>query len=368
MKGKFLLSLLAISAISGTALADIVINLPANSDIETINYYYAPIKQYVSAKTRAERGMVAEELNVTDNKAIINIPTQADSYMFGFDVNKNNIRLYAQPGEEIVVDVTSLNPFVYKMSGTELVDGMNQLVLIEAPIVEKVNQLQQSGNNDDEAMQALIDEYNNAQIKFIQENPESPAAALALLNLDGEDYINLYDNMPDSFTTTIVYPLAELQYKQEKKNVEMAQKQQALQSGSVDAPDFTLKDIEGKDVSLSEFKGKWVILDFWGTWCPWCIKGFPELKKAYEEYAGKLEIIGIDCRDSEEAWKAGVEKYQLPWVNVYNHDNSNVLNDYGVQGFPTKAIVNPEGKISNITVGHIPEFFTILSDLINSKN
>ena len=41
------------------------------------------------------------------------------------------------------------------------------------------------------------------------------------------------------------------------------------------APDFTLNDINGKPLSLSDLKGKWVILDFWGSWCPWCIKGFP---------------------------------------------------------------------------------------------
>lgn len=141
-------------------------------------------------------------------------------------------------------------------------------------------------------------------------------------------------------------------------------KLETLQSGTVDAPGFTLKDLEGKDVSLSDFKGKWVILDFWGSWCPWCIKGFPELKEAYEKYAGQLEIIGIDCRESKEDWKAGVEKYQLPWINVYNPEGSELTNEYAVPGFPTKVIVNPEGKISNITVGHDPAFFEVLAKLL----
>ncbi|MCH5225384.1 MAG: redoxin domain-containing protein [Muribaculaceae bacterium] len=136
------------------------------------------------------------------------------------------------------------------------------------------------------------------------------------------------------------------------------------QNEEIDAPSFTLKDLEGKDVSLSDFRGKWVILDFWGSWCPWCIKGFPELKEAYEKYAGHLEIIGIDCRESEEAWKAGVEQYQLPWVNLYNPEGSSLLAEYEVKGFPTKVIVNPEGKIANVTIGHDPAFFTVLSSLL----
>ncbi len=140
--------------------------------------------------------------------------------------------------------------------------------------------------------------------------------------------------------------------------------QQALASGEVEAPNFTLKDLEGKDVSLSDFRGKWVILDFWGSWCIWCIKGFPELKEAYEKYKDELVIIGIDCNEGETEWRAGVAKYELPWVNVYCPKDNTLTAEFGVQGFPTKAIVDPEGKIRNITTGHNPEFFTALANLL----
>ena len=144
----------------------------------------------------------------------------------------------------------------------------------------------------------------------------------------------------------------------------LEEKLEKLQSGDVKAPNFTLKDLNGKDVSLSDFKGKWVILDFWGSWCPWCIKGFPELKEAYKQYAGELEIIGIDCRESEEEWRAGVEKYELPWVNVYNPKDSKLTEEYAVQGYPTKAIISPDGIIKNITVGHDPAFYDALTKLM----
>lgn len=150
----------------------------------------------------------------------------------------------------------------------------------------------------------------------------------------------------------------------EAKRIEMEKRLEKLQSGDVKAPDFTLKNLEGKEISLKDFRGKWVILDFWGSWCPWCIKGFPELKEAYEKYQNDLVIIGIDCRESEEDWKAGVEKYQLPWVNVYNPQDSKLTEEYAVPGYPTKAIINPEGYIKNITVGHDPEFFVVLTELM----
>ena len=72
------------------------------------------------------------------------------------------------------------------------------------------------------------------------------------------------------------------------------------------------------------------------------------------------------CNDTKEKWLSGLEKYQLPWVNVFNPEteNSKVLTDYAIEGFPTKIIVSPEGKIANITVGEDPEFFDKLAEFL----
>ena len=88
------------------------------------------------------------------------------------------------------------------------------------------------------------------------------------------------------------------------------------------APDFTLNDIYGMPLTLSSFRGTYVVLDFWGSWCPWCIKGIPEMKKYYQKYSGKFEIIGIDCNDPVEKWKAAVANYDMPWKHVYNPKGS----------------------------------------------
>lgn len=130
------------------------------------------------------------------------------------------------------------------------------------------------------------------------------------------------------------------------------------------APDFTLNDINGKSLSLSDLKGKWVILDFWGSWCPWCIKGFPALKEAYKQYDGKVEVLGIDCGDTEEVWKEAVKKHELPWLQVYNPKGTDLTSKYGIQGFPTKFIIDPEGKIANVTIGEDPAFFDVLKTLL----
>lgn len=134
------------------------------------------------------------------------------------------------------------------------------------------------------------------------------------------------------------------------------------------APDFTLNDLQGKALSLSSLRGKYVVLDFWGTWCPWCIKGIPQMKEYYNKYKGKFEILSIDCGDTEEKWKDGVKKYELPWLNVYNPKTSGVLKAYGIQGFPTKIIIGPDGKYVHTVIGEDPAFYEYLDKLFGDKS
>lgn len=151
---------------------------------------------------------------------------------------------------------------------------------------------------------------------------------------------------------------------EQNQNIEeMVPESEAFEAADVEAPDFTLNDINGQPLKLSSLRGKYVILDFWGSWCVWCIKGFPKMKEYYQKYAGKFEILGIDCNDSEEKWKAAVAKYELPWLHVYNTDNSGVLEQYAIQGFPTKIIVGPDGKIVQTIIGEDPAFYTLLDKL-----
>ena len=129
------------------------------------------------------------------------------------------------------------------------------------------------------------------------------------------------------------------------------------------APDFTLNDIYGMPLTLSSFRGTYVVLDFWGSWCPWCIKGIPEMKEYYKKYSGKFEIIGIDCNDPVEKWKAAVANYDMPWKHVYNPKGSRLAQQYGVQGYPTKIIIDPQGRVDKVVVGEDPAFYTYLDEL-----
>lgn len=137
--------------------------------------------------------------------------------------------------------------------------------------------------------------------------------------------------------------------------------EQTLPVGSV-APNFTLNDINGKPLSLSSLRGKYVVIDFWGSWCGWCIKGMPEMKKYYAKYNKKLEILGVDWGDTEERWKQAVQDNALPWLQVRAPKESKVISDYMVRGFPTKVIISPDGRVKATVVGESPEFYRLLDE------
>ena len=129
------------------------------------------------------------------------------------------------------------------------------------------------------------------------------------------------------------------------------------------SPDLTLKDINGNDFTLSSFfgKGKYVVVDFWGSWCTWCIKGFPKMKEYYHKYGGKLEIVSVACYDKEDKWKEAVSKYNLSWTNVFSSDGTTEVR-FGVKGYPYKVVISPDGKVVKCFLGETDDFYRLLDE------
>ncbi|MTI21760.1 TlpA family protein disulfide reductase, partial [Fulvivirga sp. RKSG066] len=128
--------------------------------------------------------------------------------------------------------------------------------------------------------------------------------------------------------------------------------------------------IDNQEYSFTPGKGKkYVVLDFWGSWCAPCIAGFPKMKEIYANYKDKLEIIGIACNDTEAKWRKAIDKHDLKWVNLLNQDNDinkDVSVMYAVEVFPTKIIISPDGKIYNIFNGEGDDFYDSLNDLLKN--
>ena len=282
----------------------------------------------------------------------------------------------AIPGEEITI-VGDAN-VRYDVGGSKFYQQYHEADIVMEKVqneqnefATKVSKMVEDGVPEDsvmkiyqEGMEPLQKKFTQTILDFIKAHPDYEASAAIIRQLPDPDTMKeavalLSPAVRDGRTKPLYQTILDQVEARQKAEEEAAKKQAA----GVEAPDFTLNDINGKPLLLSSLRGKHVILDFWGSWCGWCIKGFPDMKEYYKKYAGKFEILGIDCNDPEDKWKEAVKKYELPWLHVYNPRDSKVLEDYGIQGFPTKIIVGPDGKIVKTIVGEDPAFYTLLDEL-----
>lgn len=358
-------AILATMAVCVPASADITVKVDPSVTQKEFDLEYGYIADMVKPRTERPEAIRAKG-TVTDGKFVIKtLPEGPAQYVIPTG-DREYIVIYSKPGEDLTVNISGISPLAYSVSGSKLMEDIATLDMESSKLLQNYQTLMGNGNPDPAEMEKISQNYDKLFTDYIKANPDAEAVPYAVMHLDGEEFLKAYDAMtPDARNSSIALFL-EPQKQYIERKIEAERRKVQLQSGDVEAPDFTFEDMEGKRVSLKDFRGKWVIIDFWGSWCPWCIKGFPKLKEAYASYSPKLEILGIACNDPKDKWEAAVKKYELPWVNVYNpqQGGGKLLEDYAVEGFPTKAIINPEGKIINITTGENPAFFEILDKLM----
>jgi peroxiredoxin len=130
-----------------------------------------------------------------------------------------------------------------------------------------------------------------------------------------------------------------------------------------EAPDFRLKTIEGREVSLSDYRGKVVLINFWATWCPPCREEMPLFQRVYEKYKDRgFEILAISTDDYVEPVKKFVKEYKLSFPILY--DDKNVVGLYEVQGLPTSFLIDRDGKIVKVRLGKYKEIEKDLKEVL----
>ena len=108
--------------------------------------------------------------------------------------------------------------------------------------------------------------------------------------------------------------------------------------------DFTLKDLDGNTVSLSDFRGKWVIVNYWDTWCPPCLEEIPDLVGLYEDNRDSIVVLGIDYEEiNQEYLKEFVESHMISYP-IMQMDPVPLTELGPVLGLPTSYIISPEGE------------------------
>lgn len=125
---------------------------------------------------------------------------------------------------------------------------------------------------------------------------------------------------------------------------------------------------DGGKFSLESLKGKFVIIDFWGTWCSPCMKGVPHMKEFRDKHAGVVEIVGIAQDENVQKWASVIQSNQMNWPNVMNgRDGVDYVAMFNVQGFPTKILLGPDGEILHRESGEREAFYEVVEKFISSK-
>jgi len=120
------------------------------------------------------------------------------------------------------------------------------------------------------------------------------------------------------------------------------------------APDIRLPDLKGAPVSLSAFKGKVVLIDFWASWCAPCVKEQPKLAELYKQYKGSVfnngkgfEIYGVSLDNKKAEWESSIKKMNINWIQVSDLKfwTSPVAKTYNIQALPFNVLIDGKGII-----------------------
>lgn len=190
------------------------------------------------------------------------------------------------------------------------------------------------------AVKVFEEGYNMDSL--ITKYPDSPAAAFYLYR-----YFTYQLPLEDLKATRakISPALANNPYVKDLDGI--IQQLENVEIGKV-APEFSLPDTAGVSVSLSDYRGKYVLLDFWASWCPPCRKENPNVVSAYQQYKDKnFTVLGISLDQDKDKWLKAIQDDNLTWGHVSDlkYWDSEIPALYGVRGIPANVLLDPNGVI-----------------------
>jgi len=257
----------------------------------------------------------------------------------------------------------------YSQLRDRYIKEMSQSAMIELQI-DTLN----SKNGDKELINNLYKERNKInsianteELKFIKDNWNKELTAYYLTRQRLDTLGKYYENLDTEIKEGIFKNMLENRYLSFQKGLKIKEAEEKIVEGKI-APDFSLQSLSGSEFSLSSITDKIIVLDFWGSWCGWCIKGFPKMKDYYKKYSNQIEFVGIACNDTEDKWRKSVKENNLDWQHVINDKdiNKDVSVMYGIQGYPTKIILDKNKKILAKFVGESDDFYKKLDELMKN--
>lgn len=259
--------------------------------------------------------------------------------------------------ENGIIEVTAANVLKHaRLGGSQLNRDQQDLVDAQGNIHELQTDIKKRYNEERDSAKrmSLLEDYKQMDVllqtnlaSFIGSHPNSLVSVHALrANFSPVDNVELASSLFNALTDSIKNAPSGVMYKESIDNT------YKLSVGKM-APDFAAKDMEGKEKHLSDFRGKYVLLDFWASWCGPCRKESPTLTDNYSHYKTRqFEIVSLSVDKSAADWKKAVKADNYVWTNLRDAENpaESVAKVYGITGIPTNYLIDPAGKIVAINL------------------
>ncbi|AXY74992.1 DUF4369 domain-containing protein [Paraflavitalea soli] len=209
--------------------------------------------------------------------------------------------------------------------------------------------LQEAQKNKDTATQTVLEKEckqllalrNSAAQQWAVQHSSSPVSSFALYSLGMPNNMQQMEELLNKLSTA-ARNNAPGKYFQQK-----VEAWKATAIGKI-APDFVQNDTADKPVTLQDFRGKYVLIDFWASWCAPCRAENPTLIAAWQKYKDKnFTILSVSLDDKKEPWLKAIQKDQLPWTHISDlrsWDNA-IARQYGIGSVPANLLLDPEGRI-----------------------
>jgi peroxiredoxin len=280
------------------------------------------------------------ELVIGDNVLAIPIINDAQDIQIDADLSKTK-DFYTVTGspaskqlQDLLARVSNLNNEIQ----TSFVQ-LDSLKKINAP-----DSILVASNNK---KNVAVDQLNDYLKQFIQTTPNATLAILAL-GWASRSF------QPDQMQTSLKNLKARFPGNAFLSEMEKNSQQPPDQSAGGESwvgktvPELVMQDPNGKNISISSFKGKYLLIDFWASWCGPCRMENPNVVKAYNEFKGKnFTILGVSLDKDKDSWKKAINQDHLSWSQMSDlkYWSSQAVETFGFQGIPFNVLVDPSGKV-----------------------